>query len=140
MWIGSGDSPAALRRVGQLAEGWLPTPAIARGRGFEEAWDQVRRHADQAGRPATAITVEGHVRMRQSHGIEALRRHVEGWRAAVATAWRSTSWPWTPSGRRATSNSHAPPAPPSKEEQADECDIQPPIAGSMSHSSAWPLL
>jgi len=85
IWIGSGDSPAALRRVGQLAEGWLPTPAIAPGRGFEEAWDQVRRHADQAGRAAGSIAVEGHVRMRQSHGIEGLRRHVEDWRAAGAT-------------------------------------------------------
>ena len=46
----------------------------------------MRRHADQAGRPATAIAVEGHVRMRQSHGIEALRRRIEDWRAAGATA------------------------------------------------------
>jgi probable F420-dependent oxidoreductase len=86
VWIGSGDSPAALRRVGQLAEGWLPTPAIAPGRGFEQAWDQVKRHASQAGRTAKAIEVEGHVRMRQCRGIEALRRHVAEWRAAGATA------------------------------------------------------
>lgn len=86
VWIGSGELPAALRRVGQLTEGWLPTPAIAPGRGFERAWEQVKRHADQADRPSEAIEVEGHVRMRQCDGTDALRRHVEDWRAAGATA------------------------------------------------------
>jgi len=86
IWVGSGDSPAALRRVGRLADGWLPTPAIAPGRGFEEAWDQVRRHADEAGRAAGSIAVEGHVRMRERYGIDGLRRHVDGWRAAGAMA------------------------------------------------------
>jgi probable F420-dependent oxidoreductase len=86
VWIGSGDSLAALRRVGQLADGWLPTPAIAPGRGFEQAWDQLRRHADEAGRAAEAIEVEGHVRMRPSPDAAALRRRIEGWRAVGATA------------------------------------------------------
>jgi probable F420-dependent oxidoreductase len=86
IWIGSGDSPAGLRRVGQLADGWLPTPAIAPGRGFEEAWDRVRGHADQAGRAAGSIAVEGHVRMRERRGIDGLRKHVDGWRAAGAMA------------------------------------------------------
>lgn len=86
VWIGSGDSPAALGRVGRLADGWLPTPAITPGRGFEQAWDRVRGHADEAGRPAGAIEVEGHVRLRRSGDAVALRRHIGQWQAAGATA------------------------------------------------------
>ena len=86
VWVGSGDSPAALRRVGRLADGWLPTPALAPGRGFEQAWEQVRAEAGEAGRPAGAIEVEGHVRMRGGDDPDGLRRRIGRWHAAGAAA------------------------------------------------------
>ena len=45
IWIGSAPTVPALARVGRLADGWLPEPAVQPGRGFEPAWIEVRRAA-----------------------------------------------------------------------------------------------
>jgi probable F420-dependent oxidoreductase len=52
IWIGGG-SRAALRRTGQLGDGWMGTPQTAVG-STAEAMAEIRRHAEEAGRdPAT---------------------------------------------------------------------------------------
>ena len=48
IWIG-GAAPAALRRVGELGDGWLATSQSSDDR-IREAMDTIRQHAEAAGR------------------------------------------------------------------------------------------
>jgi probable F420-dependent oxidoreductase len=59
LWIG-GNSPAALRRVGRLGDGWLAGQFedIAQAR---QAIDAIKRHATEAGRDPQAIGLQGMV-------------------------------------------------------------------------------
>jgi probable F420-dependent oxidoreductase len=86
IWIGSGDSAPALRRVGRFADGWLPTPTVVPGRGFEEAWETIHAHARHVGRDTAALRAEGHVRLREIDQTDALAQHVRRWDAAGAHA------------------------------------------------------
>jgi probable F420-dependent oxidoreductase len=52
LWVG-GRSPAALARAGRLGDGWLPI-WISPER-YARGWDEVRRHAEAAGRDADLI-------------------------------------------------------------------------------------
>jgi probable F420-dependent oxidoreductase len=61
IWIGSGSSASALERVGRLADGWIPTPRLNPGNGFEEAWSTVLASATRSGRSRSGIGLEGHV-------------------------------------------------------------------------------
>jgi alkanesulfonate monooxygenase SsuD/methylene tetrahydromethanopterin reductase-like flavin-dependent oxidoreductase (luciferase family) len=52
LWVG-GRAPAALRAAGRLGDGWMPI-WISTDQ-FVAGWDQVRRHAEAAGRDAEAM-------------------------------------------------------------------------------------
>jgi alkanesulfonate monooxygenase SsuD/methylene tetrahydromethanopterin reductase-like flavin-dependent oxidoreductase (luciferase family) len=47
IWVG-GRSEAALRRAGRLGDGWMPIWVSPER--FERGWEEVRRHAQEAGR------------------------------------------------------------------------------------------
>jgi probable F420-dependent oxidoreductase len=59
IWIG-GNSEAALRRVGQLGDGWLAS-RISEAADAKRAIDTIRRHAEQAGRDPDAIGLQSMV-------------------------------------------------------------------------------
>jgi probable F420-dependent oxidoreductase len=52
LWVG-GRSKAALRRAGRLGDGWMPIWVSPER--FERGWEQVRRHAREAGRDPDAL-------------------------------------------------------------------------------------
>ncbi len=64
IWIGCGEDPRALARVGRVADGWLPLHHLQPGRGFEDAWEAIGASARSAGRDPSCIGVEGHVSVR----------------------------------------------------------------------------
>jgi probable F420-dependent oxidoreductase len=59
IWVG-GNSEAALRRVGQLGDGWLAS-RITDAADARRAIDAIRRHAEQAGRDPDAIGLQSMV-------------------------------------------------------------------------------
>ena len=76
IWIGA-FAPAALRRVGRIADGWFP---MARpGDGLDEALEIVAEGAREVG------TRSRHHRLRGPGGLQ---------RRAAPTAWRSTPTRW----------------------------------------------
>jgi len=81
IWLG-GQSAAAYRRIGRLADGWFPQ--VVPGAPLEEAAGIVAGAAREAGRDPSAIGMEG--RVTQGPGeTEVLVDHVERWRRAGAT-------------------------------------------------------
>jgi len=80
IWLG-GDSAPALRRIGRLADGWIPERPP--GTGLDEALAQVQGAARASGRDPAAIGMEGRVRL--SAGVDAALAQVEAWRMAGAT-------------------------------------------------------
>ena len=81
IWLG-GQSPAAYRRIGRLADGWFPQ--IPPGPRLDEAAATVAEAASQAGRAPDAIGMEGRI----SHGpgsTEELVKHAQRWRDAGAS-------------------------------------------------------
>ena len=58
VWIGA-IAPAALRRVGAIADGWFPMAVP--GRGFEENRAVVLAAAEEAGRDPASLGIEGQV-------------------------------------------------------------------------------
>jgi probable F420-dependent oxidoreductase len=81
IWIG-GYQDATLRRVARLADGWIPfLPPDARARTMVE---QLRRYADEAGRPAAAIGIEAQLSLGRVPESD-WKRFVEGWRELGAT-------------------------------------------------------
>ncbi len=81
VWVG-GDSPAAMRRVARLGDGWLPHGRP--GEDLDARISQVRALAEQAGRDAEAIGIEGRIVLRDI-SENALSREVAGWRATRGT-------------------------------------------------------
>jgi probable F420-dependent oxidoreductase len=78
VWIGCGDAPAALDRVGRIADGWIPHPALGQGSRLVNAWQAVRSAAEQAGRDPAAIGLQGHVPLRSVAVADAAAR-LERW-------------------------------------------------------------
>jgi probable F420-dependent oxidoreductase len=52
LWVG-GRAPAALRAAGRLGDGWMPIWISTEQ--FVAGWDEIRRHADAAGRDPDAL-------------------------------------------------------------------------------------
>lgn len=80
IWFGA-NVPAAMRRVGRLADGWFPQ--IAPGPRLDEALTLVREGAESVGRDPAAIGMEGRINL--SVGPDVAADHIERWRAAGAT-------------------------------------------------------
>ncbi|GAA5180763.1 hypothetical protein GCM10023322_13800 [Rugosimonospora acidiphila] len=81
IWFGA-QSPAAYRRVGRLADGWLPQ--VQPGPELDEARQIIERAATEAGRDPAALGMEG--RIHYGHGgAEAVARAAAQWRDAGAT-------------------------------------------------------
>lgn len=66
LWIGCGDAASALERVGRLADGWIPHPALDDDDRLTAAWRTVREAAERAGRDPAALGMQGQVRYRET--------------------------------------------------------------------------
>jgi probable F420-dependent oxidoreductase len=81
VWFG-GQSPAAYRRIGRLADGWFPQ--VSPGPKLDEAKALVDEAARQAGRDPAAMGMEGRVSW-GSGEVGRLAEHAGRWREAGAT-------------------------------------------------------
>lgn len=81
VWFG-GQSPAAYRRIGRLADGWFPQ--VLPGRGLDEAVETVRAAATEAGRDPDTLGMEGRVSW-TAEGAGRVADHAARWEAAGAT-------------------------------------------------------
>jgi probable F420-dependent oxidoreductase len=81
VWIG-GQSDAAYRRIGRLADGWFPQ--VRPGEDLQHALDVIGTAAREAGRDPAGIGMEGRVRADPTD-VERFTRQVERWRDAGAT-------------------------------------------------------
>src|ERR1700722_11926081 len=81
IWVGA-FAPAALRRVGRIADGWFPQ--VRPGGGLDEALATIAEGAREVGRDPSTIQFEG--RLEYSTGDPERRaHHAERWRAAGAS-------------------------------------------------------
>jgi len=81
IWIGA-FAPAALRRVGRIADGWFP---MARpGNGLDQALEIVAQGAREVGRDPSTIAFEGRVDF-SAGGPEPVADHAARWREAGAS-------------------------------------------------------
>jgi probable F420-dependent oxidoreductase len=81
IWIGA-YAPAALRRVGRLADGWFPQ--VRPGGGLEEALEVIREEGTEAGRDMSTFGFEGRVEY-ATRDLEKMAEHARRWRAAGAS-------------------------------------------------------
>jgi probable F420-dependent oxidoreductase len=81
IWVGAW-APAALRRVGRLADGWFPQ--VRPGGGLDEALEIIGEGAREAGRDPGEIQFEGRVDW-ATRDPERMATHAERWRAAGAS-------------------------------------------------------
>lgn len=81
IWVGA-FAPAALRRVGRIADGWFPQ--VRPGGGLDEALATIAEGAREAGRDPSTIQFEG--RLEYATGDpERMAHHAERWRQAGAS-------------------------------------------------------
>ncbi len=81
IWIG-GYAPAALRRVGRVADGWFP---MARpGGGLEQALELIREGAAEAGRDMSRFEFEGRIEY-GTRDLDKMAEHARRWREAGAS-------------------------------------------------------
>lgn len=81
VWIG-GQSDAAYRRMGRLADGWFPQ--VRPGDDLQHALDVIGTAAREAGRDPASIGMEGRVRV-DLDDTDRFARQVGSWREAGAT-------------------------------------------------------
>jgi probable F420-dependent oxidoreductase len=81
IWIGA-YAPAALRRVGRVADGWFPQTR-PRG-GLEEALELIREGAAEAGRDMSNFGFEGRVEY-GTRDVDKMVLHAQRWREAGAS-------------------------------------------------------
>jgi probable F420-dependent oxidoreductase len=82
LWLG-GSTERAWRRVGRLGDGYMPPPGIHPGHGLEDAMRTIRAAADDAGRDADAVGLEGIVSVRDGDAA-GLRSKLDRWQQAGA--------------------------------------------------------
>jgi probable F420-dependent oxidoreductase len=80
IWLG-GNSLPAFRRIGRLADGWIPERPP--GPDLDEAIAQVHSFAAEAGREPASIGLQGRIRL--SADLETAASRLSAWRAADAT-------------------------------------------------------
>lgn len=81
VWVG-GYAPAALRRVGRVADGWFP---MARpGGGLEEALETIRAAGQEVGRDMSDFQFEGRLEY-GTRDHDKIAEHVRRWAAAGAS-------------------------------------------------------
>ncbi len=81
IWLGA-FAPAALRRVGRIADGWFPQARP--GGGLSEALETVAEGARAVGRDPALIAMEGRAEW-AAGDPDRIAHHAERWRAAGAT-------------------------------------------------------
>jgi probable F420-dependent oxidoreductase len=81
IWIGA-HAPAALRRVGRIADGWFPM--VRPGGGLDAALEIIREGAAEAGRDLTTLEFEGRLEY-AGRDHDTIAEHARRWRAAGAT-------------------------------------------------------
>jgi alkanesulfonate monooxygenase SsuD/methylene tetrahydromethanopterin reductase-like flavin-dependent oxidoreductase (luciferase family) len=81
IWIG-GHAPAALRRVGRIADGWFPM--VRPGGGLDAALEHIREGAAEAGRDLSNFEFEGRLEY-SVRDHETIAEHARRWQAAGAT-------------------------------------------------------
>jgi probable F420-dependent oxidoreductase len=82
IWIGSRKDPRGLRRVGRLADGWIPLGVP--GEELEEARVVVRAAAEEAGRDPEALAIEGRIEYGDGD-LDRMAATAQAWRDAGAT-------------------------------------------------------
>jgi probable F420-dependent oxidoreductase len=98
IWVGTGDAPRALRRVGRMADGWIPHPGLQLGGEVEKAWATVQAAAVDAGRPLDAVGLQAHIRVRE-HGLDQVGVQLARWcdlgatHVAIHTLDAGLEWP-----------------------------------------------
>jgi len=81
IWIGA-HAPAALRRVGRVADGWFPQ--VRPGGGLDQCLALIAEGAVEVGRDPASIAFEG--RLNYGTGdLDLIGTHAERWRAAGAS-------------------------------------------------------
>ncbi len=80
LWFGGGSKPA-FRRMGRLADGWLPM--MTPGPELDEAMATIAASAEAAGRDPQSIGMEG--RITWAGDIGQVKREADQWRALGAT-------------------------------------------------------
>jgi probable F420-dependent oxidoreductase len=81
IWLGA-HAPAALRRVGRLADGWFPM--VRPGGGLTEALQTIAEGAREAGRDPSDIAFEGRVNY-EGPDLERIATHAARWQEAGAS-------------------------------------------------------
>jgi probable F420-dependent oxidoreductase len=82
IWIG-GSAEAVVRRVGRLADGWIPQSALPHDR-VRSDLDRIRAIAAEAGRSPDAIGLEGRIRLHETPAAD-LAKSAQIWRDLGAT-------------------------------------------------------
>jgi probable F420-dependent oxidoreductase len=82
VWMGCGSDPRALRRVGRIADGWLPFGLP--GPQLDKRVAIVREGAAAAGRPPDALGMEGRIDFRDGD-LDRIAAEAQAWTKAGAT-------------------------------------------------------
>lgn len=82
IWIGGG-APPAYRRMGRLADGWMPS--VQPGPDLDAARAIIATAAEEVGRDPAAIKMEGRLNWRVGMGDGEIREVAEAWRAEGAS-------------------------------------------------------
>ena len=82
LWLG-GSTERAWRRVGRLADGYMPPPGVHPGGGLDEAMTVIRAAAEEAGRDPGSLGIEGILPVRDGD-VAGLRSRLARWKEAGA--------------------------------------------------------